>query len=271
MVLCEWPLGRNLDEAFAMAAHARRVGVKNIVGLQMRCAPTVRYMADLIADGFIGGVLSATLVGSGALWDAVMDNDHEYAASRSNGATLLSIPCAHTLDGLCALLGEFGSVQALEAQRRTTTTIRQTERVIPLDAPDQVLFSGVLESGVPVSVHYRGGIRGGTKLLMEINGTRGTLRVTGDSGGGQTANLTLEGCGNDATALQPMPTPDRYGNFPGLPGRVMALANAYARLVGDLRDGTGLSADFEHAVRRHRLLEAIEESSRTGVRVRLWP
>lgn len=120
-----------------------------------------------------------------------------------------------------------------------------------------------------MSVHYRGGIRGGTKLFMEINGTKGTLRVTGDSGGGQTANLVLEGCGADSTAFAPMPTPDRYRTFPELPGRVAPLANAYARLVDDLRDGTNHSADFEHGVRRHRLLDAIEESSRTGCRVQL--
>src|SRR5262249_4184542 len=155
-----------LQEATTMADHARWVGVKNIVGLQMRCSPTVGYMADLIAEGFIGEILSATVIGSGALWDTVIDEANSYAAARSNGAKLLSITCAHTLGGLCALIGEFASIQAVQAQRRTTMTIRQTGQVIPFDAPDQVLFSGLLENGVPVSVHYRGGIRGGTKLLI---------------------------------------------------------------------------------------------------------
>src|SRR6266849_406694 len=33
-VYCEWPLGRDLDDARAMAAHAAEQGVRTVVGLQ---------------------------------------------------------------------------------------------------------------------------------------------------------------------------------------------------------------------------------------------
>src|SRR6059058_423032 len=40
-VYCEWPLGRNLDDARAMAALAAEQGVRTLVGLQGRQAPVV--------------------------------------------------------------------------------------------------------------------------------------------------------------------------------------------------------------------------------------
>src|SRR4030088_2946603 len=40
-VYCEWPLGRDLDEAGAMAALAAEKQVRTIVGLQARQAPAI--------------------------------------------------------------------------------------------------------------------------------------------------------------------------------------------------------------------------------------
>src|SRR5881394_3341037 len=40
-VYCEWPLGRDLDDARAMAALAAKQGVRTIVGLQARQAPAI--------------------------------------------------------------------------------------------------------------------------------------------------------------------------------------------------------------------------------------
>src|SRR3989449_2467228 len=40
-VYCEWPLGRDLDDARAMAALAAEQGVRTVVGLQARQAPAI--------------------------------------------------------------------------------------------------------------------------------------------------------------------------------------------------------------------------------------
>jgi predicted dehydrogenase len=266
MVYCEWPLGRTLAEALEMEAMAQRAGKKAIVGLQMRWAPAVRYMRDLIANDFVGRILSGTLIGSGALWGPEIDAEYEYAMVRENGATMLAIVCSHTVDGFCSLVGEFTSVQALEVQRRTETKIRETGAMVSMTSPDQVLFAGVVQGGAPVSVHYRGGIHSGTILAMEINGTKGSLRLTGASGGGQSAILTLEGASGDSKVMKPMPLPEPYSPDASLQPRAFALAGAYAQLVADVRNGTSRSASFSDAVRRHRLIEAIERSAATGMR-----
>ena len=60
-VFCEWPLGANLAEAEEMASFARGRSLRTIVGLQGRSDPTVRYARDLVADGYVGEVLTANL------------------------------------------------------------------------------------------------------------------------------------------------------------------------------------------------------------------
>jgi len=41
--------------------------------------------------------------------------------------------------------------------------------------------SGVLQCGAPLSMQLRGGLPRGTRLLWEINGTEGDLRITAKS------------------------------------------------------------------------------------------
>jgi predicted dehydrogenase len=67
-VLCEWPLAMDLAEAEELATSASDRGVRTAVGLQGRSAPAVRYLRDLVADGYIGDVLSTTLVASAGAW-----------------------------------------------------------------------------------------------------------------------------------------------------------------------------------------------------------
>ena len=67
-VYCEWPLGNGLAEAEELAALARTEGVLGVVGTQARVAPEIEYLRQLIADGFVGEVLSTTLVARGGGW-----------------------------------------------------------------------------------------------------------------------------------------------------------------------------------------------------------
>src|SRR5919204_1973920 len=67
-VYCEWPLGNGLAEAEEMAALARAQGVLGVVGTQARVAPEIEYLRNLIAGGFVGEVLSTTLVARGRGW-----------------------------------------------------------------------------------------------------------------------------------------------------------------------------------------------------------
>src|SRR5207253_10386326 len=71
-VYCEWPLGRDLDDARAMAALATEQGVRTIVGLQGRQAPAIEYVQELLSDGYVGEVLSTTMLGVSVPGDVVV-------------------------------------------------------------------------------------------------------------------------------------------------------------------------------------------------------
>src|SRR2546430_17709624 len=72
-VYCEWPLGNGLEEAERLAALAEKKGVLAVVGLQARSAPSVAYVHDLIKQGYVGDVLSTTVIGSGMGWGPTED------------------------------------------------------------------------------------------------------------------------------------------------------------------------------------------------------
>src|SRR2546425_12910797 len=71
-VYCEWPLGRDLDDTRAMAALAAKQGVHTVVGLQARQAPAIEFVQQLLRDGYVGEVLSTTMVGLSIPGDVVV-------------------------------------------------------------------------------------------------------------------------------------------------------------------------------------------------------
>lgn len=271
-VYCEWPLGNGLAEAQQMAALARTSGVLGVVGTQAPLAPEIAYARQLIAEGFVGDVLSTTLVGwGGALQGGGTIPDkrtYGYLLDRANGASLLTIPVGHTLAALTSVLGELVDVSAVLATRRPTARTIDTGDILPVSAPDQVLVSGVLASGIPVALHYRGGApRHGDGLVWEINGTKGDIRLSGSSGHSQMVQLSLEGVRGDEKAFQPLDVPAsfRVGWPPDVePGNV---ARLYAAMARDLRQGTSTAPTFDDAVALHRVIDAIERAADSGRRV----
>src|SRR5207302_6717588 len=154
-VYCEWPLGNGLKEAEILAALAKKKGVHAVAGLQARSAPPVAYVRDLIRQGYVGEVLSTTLVGSGMGWGPTVPQYNAYLNDKKNGATLLSIALGHASDALCYCLGEVRELSATMTMRRKTFTIDGTGRSEPMAADDQVAVTGLLEGGAAFSMHYR--------------------------------------------------------------------------------------------------------------------
>lgn len=268
-VYCEWPLGNGLAEAEQMAALAAERKVVGAVGLQARSAPGFNYVRDLIAQGYVGKVLSTTLVGSGMNWGAMIDQPNAYTADKTNGATLLTIPFGHTIDAVAMCLGEFTSIEALMVNRRTSFTLVPDGVEKPMTAEDQIVVSGILESGAVAAAHYRGGFSRGTNFRWEINGTDGDIVATADAGHGQMFPLTLHGATGADQALAPLEIPESYRHFPEQQMFAENVAEAYARLAADLRDGTSTCPTFADAVKRHRLIDAIERSAQSGQRISL--
>src|SRR5205809_2181905 len=153
-VYCEWPLGRDLDDARAMAALASRQGVRTVVGLQARQAPAIEFVRELLSDGYVGEVLSTTMVGLSIPGDAV-GQPNAYMLDKTNGANLLTIAVGHSLDLLNHVLGEFADLSALSDLRRPRITIEDTEEQVVKTAADQIAVIATLRSGAIASVHIR--------------------------------------------------------------------------------------------------------------------
>lgn len=272
-VYCEWPLAMSAAEAKSLADAARDKGVRAFVGLQARSAPIIRYLRDLLAAGWVGEVLSTTVVASGMSWGAEADSRTAYVLDRDGGSTMLAIPFGHVTDALTLCLGEFIEVSSMLANRQPRVRDRASGELIEKTADDQIAVHGLLEEGAVASIHFRGGRSRGTNFHWEINGTEGDLVIAGDHGHLQLAPVVLRGAHGDARELVELPVPDKYHLVPAFreqPGAPAAnLANAYALLLEDLRTGSAELPDFDHGVRRHELIDTVLRAASSGQRIRL--
>jgi predicted dehydrogenase len=270
-VYCEWPLGRDLDEARAMVALAAERGVRTIVGLQARQAPAIEFVQELLRDGYVGEVLSTTLVGLSVPGDVVV-KPNAYMLDTTNGANLLTIAVGHSLDTLNYVLGEFADLSAVSDLRRPLISIEETGEQIVKTAADQIAVIGTLTSGATASVHLREAVAGGIGFLWEINGTDGTLRITADAAFPEIYPLTVAGAqgrNEPAELAVPAALAQKWPALTSLQGApAFNVGRAYAALGADIDNGTYTVPDFADAVRRHEVIAAIERSAASGERVK---
>jgi predicted dehydrogenase len=171
-VYSEWPLGRNSAEARTMYQAAETKGIHHAVGLQGRVSPSINYVRDLIAEGFIGKPLSATLSVNAGNWGATLDR--AYQADFANGANLMTITGGHNLDVLCYCLGEFRELSAYAVSQRDRIPLEGTGELVAKNVPDQLVVSGIVGDETVVSAQVRGGMTRGHEFLFEIHGRRAT-------------------------------------------------------------------------------------------------
>jgi predicted dehydrogenase len=259
-VLCEWPLGNGLAEAEKLAKLAREREIPTAVGLQARSHPALAYLRDLIQDGYVGEVLSTSVLAfAGGAWGPTVFPGGRYGLDAANGATLRSIPFGHTVDALAWVLGEPERFRVEEALRRSTAFDPASGETVPMTSPDQVWATGALPGGAVVTMHFRGGSSRGENFRWEINGTDGDILVTAAHGNIQMLPLTILGGRRSDTELSELPVPDTYDLVPSLDpiadAPAYAVAHAYRHFIDDLRHGTAVVPDFAHAVVRHRSIE----------------
>ena len=266
-VFCEWPLGANLAEAEEMAGLARQRSLKTIVGLQARSDPAILYARDLVQGGYIGAVLTAHLNtvaqaqlqrGPGRIWQGV----------RANGANVLTITGGHAIDALCAVLGEFAELSA-----RVSTRIPEWRtpegKPVPVDSPDSINVVGRMVSGAEVSVNVATVPSNPSGNRLEIYGRDGAIVIRANGALSLGPNQMHAGKGKEPMAAMPVPAKYKFAPESTPAGQPYNVAQAYARAADALRGGGAFDVDFNLAVQRHKLIDAIERSSATGRSVRL--
>jgi predicted dehydrogenase len=269
-VFCEWPLGKNLDEALELATLAEEQRVVHMIGLQARQSPGLLYAKDLVRDGVVGRVLSCDLYqGSDHRGGATVPAGAVWSTDRRQGRTLLTIQGGHSLDALAFCLGsDFDNVASMVTTRTPSAIVAETGEAITVDTPDQVMLAAVLESDVPVSVHMQGGAPSKTGFRLDVHGDLGALTLAGKSGvNNSDLVVTLSKPG---VAPEEMPIPARHvespvGDVPANP--VGNVVRAYAHLANAIASGSQVVPNFRTAVGVHRLLEAVQQASDSGIRL----
>ena len=265
-VFTEWPLGANLGEAQELADLARKKQVHTMVGLQARCSPAFLRLKELVEEGYVGEILSChmALLGSGVL---SRTSDRTWQRDRTLGANTLTIAFGHAIDALCMCLGEFGEVSSVVSTRVPQWYESDTKHMVEVTSPDNVLVSGVLRGGAVVSAQVSIIPWHGSGFRLEVYGREGTL-VLEASGSPQIENVRLRGGKGDDSALNELRIPSQHTWVPdSVPlGSPFNVAQMWSRFAEAVRTGQRAEPDFETALTRHKLLEAIQRASDTGQR-----
>lgn len=263
-VYCEWPLGNGLAEAMEMQEMATKHQVQAFVGLQSQTVPSISYIKELIQNGYVGKVLSTSIVAYGGM--LLTDEANAYTLDVKNGASMLTIPFGATIHAVCHCLGEFSSVTATTATVNEYGIVAASGRKVPITMEDQIAITGMLESGAVASIHYRAGQSVGSNFVWEINGSDGDLVITADGGHVAFYPLTIKGAKKNQEQFEPLDVPEKFYVIPqkSLLGPAYHVAQNYGLILNDLQDGTNRAPSFADAVIRHKLLDAIQKSSAIG-------
>ncbi len=269
-VFTEWPLGKTTAEAEELTALAQQKGVRTCVGLQARSAPAVLYMKELIDNGYVGEVLACHM---SLLRDGVLQrtSDRTWQHDATLGANTLTIASGHAIDAMRFIAGDVRELSAVVSTQVPQWLEVDTQRLVDVTAPDNILVSGRLASGAVVSIHVASLPWAASGYRMEIYGREGTLVATGDESP-QLGTVQLHGTRANGR-LEPLSIPPQHRFVPdtmpqGAPYNVGQLYALFAKAIrtGDVSPSY---ATFETAVDLHHLIDAISAASAQGQQVRV--
>jgi predicted dehydrogenase len=258
----EWPLATSTAAAEELLSLAEEKGVGHIVAMQRRFSPTARYMRDLIRQGYIGTVRSASMTYSTSIFGATRPQSIAWTADASNFMNVLTTHGGQQMDLLFHLVGPPTKLTAVIENQFPVITVEETGQNLAYEAPDAAMAIGSLEGGGLVNITFVGGTPHDPTTQIYITGTDGALKLTNPYG--NAADFVLDGAHGDQTELTRLPTPADYqlDPSPSLDASVQDLAVLYDAYARDKDSGTSEATTFTDAVAMHRTLDQIEQTSK---------
>jgi predicted dehydrogenase len=264
-VYSEWPLTTNTADSEELLALAEAAGVRHVVGLQRRFAPSARYTADLIAQGHIGEIRGVTMSVGVDAFGAELPSRVAWVLDPAAFVNLLPVYLGHFGDLLFTAVGPPSRLTAVTENQFPTVTLTDTGEKVPYPVPTEVMIVGTLARGGLFSIQLEGG-QGHRKtgLQIVITGTLGALRISNPRGFENEHDNTLEDMTGDATSFSPLAVPEEYVSLPEnhLDASVQDVAYLYAAYAHDVANGTSTVSTFTDAVNLHRLLDQVTQSSK---------
>ena len=262
-VYTEWPLGRTTVEAREMADLALAKGLRNMVGLQSRANPAILYAKELVESGYVGEVMSCHVsrIAEGVL---ERSSDRTWQRDKDLGANTLTISCGHTIDALRFVVGDFSHVSSVVGTQAKQWSEVDTNQMVDVTSPDNILVSGKLANGGVASVHIASNPWAGSGYRMEIYGRDGTL-VASSSESPNHYGVRLQGA-QGGNHLDDLEIPGKYTYvLEGMPrGAVYNVGQMYYQFGEGIRSGEICQPDFNTAVELHRFIDSIQEASERG-------
>ena len=267
-VYCEWPLGRTTAEAVELTALAKANKRVTAIGLQARVNPTIMYMKELVAAGYVGEIMAVRV---GLMREGVLTRPSHRTWQRdaSLGANTLTIANGHTLDAMRFVVGEIARLSAVVTTQAKQWLDTGTNTWVDVTSPDNILVSGHLTNGAVMSSHVSNIPYAGSGYRMEIYGREGTLVASGEDSP-QLSAVVLHGA-KAGNSLEALPVPDRFTvAAPGTPSdEAFNVGQMYAVFSRAINGGAAEQPTFETALALHRLIAAIKLASDTGREVNL--
>ncbi|MGV7116634.1 Gfo/Idh/MocA family protein [Paenibacillus kyungheensis] len=268
-IYSEWPLGSTTEEAIEMQKWVEEHQIPTAIGLQARQAPAIKYVKDLLKEGYVGKVLSAQLKVSMKGMGGKADKSTAYLFDHTYGGNLLTIVGGHNIDAFTYMVGDFAELSATTAQQYAEVELEDIQKVIEKTTDDQILVTGKLTNGAAASIHIQGGVKHQTGVTIEIFGDQGTIVLHAPMTI-QFGSHDLLGASSADAELQELTIPDTYYSAPDSlqddSGMVLNIAQVYRAFAQDIQEGTSLVSNFADAVKVHKLIDAIQKSAQTGER-----
>jgi predicted dehydrogenase len=255
IVLCEKPLARNLEEAARMAQVAK--GVPNLVWFNYRRVPAVALAKQIIDEGRLGNIYHyrATYLQS---WGSDPDlNGWRFNASEA-GSGVVGDLLAHLVDISMVLNGR---ISELSGVTHTFAPGREVD--------DAVLVQATFDNGsIGTFEATRFAIGRQNQNTFEINGSGGMLRF-------DLENLNRLDFFDSQVAPQLQGVSDILVTNPSHPyaphfwppGHIIGYEHTFIATMADflhsLDSGEAFHANFQDAMEVQRVLDLVEESSRT--------
>ncbi|MEO2228652.1 Gfo/Idh/MocA family oxidoreductase [Escherichia coli] len=262
-VYSEWPLSTTTAESEEILTLVREKGVKHVVGLQRRFSPSSRYWHDLVKQGYVGRIRAVRMSVGVDAFGAVMPEFARWTLDAANFTEVLSIYGGHFHDMLFHGVGFPEKLTAVMENQFPVTTLAETGEKVPYTSPNEVMIIGALPGGGLFSVQLEGGQKLRTGLQIDITGTDGVLRITNARGFQNEEDNKISGMRDGTEMFVELPVPSEYADLPvsHLDASSQDVAYLYAAYARDKATGSDEATTFEDAVRQHKLIDQITESS----------
>jgi predicted dehydrogenase len=268
-VLCEKPVAYDFRDTLRARDLARHKGLKTKVGLTFRYSPAMRYMRELVADGFIGTPFIFNGYEQNSQWlnpttplrQVNPDSNQsviQVSSLEGYGAPIIDL--AHLMVG-SDLAQVVGTMRNFIPERM----VRQTGRMMRMNIDDGDIFMGEFTNGALCSIQTSfvtvGNYPG---IEARIYGSKAALicRLVEEAG----VCETLKAATADEVEFRDLPIPERFyppGGSARESWRTLFYANLIASFIGEIRgEIEGNEGDFGDGAWIQEVINAVEHSFR---------